>query len=97
MTCPGCDSESSSVLSAFRDGDPCPFCGLSAQAAAEIDRIHQTRADEALKTQVKTAIKERDAAQREARWAKARLSRVERDLGALLALVKKPLESEEIW
>lgn len=35
LTCPGCDSRSSSVLTAFLDEEPCPGCGMAADAMAE--------------------------------------------------------------
>jgi hypothetical protein len=37
-TCPGCDAHTSSVYAAFRDGDPCPYCGHE-QAAQERARM----------------------------------------------------------
>ncbi|MEO3856181.1 hypothetical protein [Acrocarpospora sp. B8E8] len=97
MTCPGCDSHSSSILTALLDDRPCPYCGLSAEAMREIEEIRQSRADEALQARLQDAIKERDEAQREAAWSKSRLGQVERDLEALLALARKPLQSEESW
>ena len=33
MVCPGCTNCSSSILSAFDRGEPCPICGLSPKAA----------------------------------------------------------------
>lgn len=37
MTCPGCDAHTSSVLGAVERGEPCPYCGLSAET---IERVH---------------------------------------------------------
>lgn len=88
MTCPACNSHTSSVLAAFEDGRPCPNCGLSAEAALEIDGVRMRRADEDLKARLETVIKERDAAQRELRLTRARLERI-------TALVARPLEDEE--
>ncbi len=34
--CPACDAVTSNVRSAFERGEPCPHCGLSAAAAAEL-------------------------------------------------------------
>lgn len=87
MSCPACNAHTSSVLAAFEEGHPCPYCGLSAEAALEIDEVRQRRADEDLKGRLETAIKERDAAQRELRLVKARLERI-------TELVKRPLEGE---
>lgn len=88
MTCPACNSHTSSVLAAFEEGRPCPNCGLSSEAALEIAGVRQRRADEDLKARLETAIKERDAAQRELRLVKARLERI-------TELVGSPLEDEE--
>lgn len=60
MTCPGCFLHTSSVLHAFADDEPCPSCGLSAEAAIEIDSIRSGRADEKLKEQLTEALKEVD-------------------------------------
>jgi DNA repair exonuclease SbcCD ATPase subunit len=44
-TCPGCDSSTSSIRIAFREGHPCPVCGLPAHAAREIDAARARGAD----------------------------------------------------
>ncbi|MFG3340551.1 hypothetical protein [Glycomyces sp. NPDC048151] len=64
-TCPGCNSWSSSIGIAWRNGDPCPSCGLSAAAAAEIDEIRDKRGNDELKERLEKALLERDAALRE--------------------------------
>jgi hypothetical protein len=33
MVCPSCDGWSTAVGVAFRDDEPCPYCGLPAEAA----------------------------------------------------------------
>lgn len=88
MACPACGSHTSSVLAAFEEGRPCPECGLSAEASLEILTVRQRRADEELKTKLEATIKERDTAQRELRFVKARLERI-------TELVGRPLEDEE--
>lgn len=95
MECPGCGSYASSVLRAYGNGNPCPECGLSAGATLEIRTIRQARADDALKTKLETAIKERDEAQRELRWAKARLEHLAEALGESVERIGKPLRDEE--
>jgi hypothetical protein len=37
-TCPGCESYTSGVLAAFRNGEPCPYCGLAAEDAGWSER-----------------------------------------------------------
>lgn len=58
MCCPGCGSYTSSVLSAYEDGSPCPYCGLSNDAAEEILTVRERVADEALKARVEELAKE---------------------------------------
>jgi hypothetical protein len=66
MICPGCDAESSSILTSVRNGEPCPFCGLSAEAISEIQSVRQVKADEDLKDRLEKALVERDHALAEA-------------------------------
>lgn len=95
MTCPACNSHTSSTLAAFEEGRPCPNCGLSAEAALEILTVRQKRADEDLKARLETAIKERDEAQRELRWAKRRLEQIGETLDEAAGRTKQPLSEEE--
>lgn len=82
MICPGCDGYTSSILMAVRDGQPCPYCGLSASAITEIDALQQNRADEELKARLEAAIKDRDAAQ-------AKAARLERQLARITSAVRQ--------
>lgn len=66
MECPGCGGYSSSVLGRVRDGEPCPFCGLSAQAILEINEVRAKKADEGLKARLEEALKRVDKAETEA-------------------------------
>lgn len=95
MTCLGCGSHTSSVLYAFQNGEPCPVCGLSATATLEIQGVRQVQADVRLKEQLEQAIKDRDSAQRELKWANHRLSRMQRELGDLMERLGKPLSEEQ--
>lgn len=99
MTCLGCGSHTSAVLTAYEDGDPCPYCKLSAQATLEIQTIRTTRADDDLKSKLEMAIKERDEAQRERDWAKQRLAHIESDLGEIVKRTQQPLSDEagSVW
>jgi hypothetical protein len=56
MECPGCGGISSSVLGAVRDGEPCPFCGLSAAAIMEVSAVSRRRGDEQLKADLEAAL-----------------------------------------
>ena len=66
MECPGCGAYSSSVLIKVSDGEPCPFCGLSADAILEISSVRRVKADEALRQQLEKVLVERDRAVTEA-------------------------------
>lgn len=66
MTCPGCGAHTSTVLARVREGEPCPNCGLSAEAIIEVTQVRQRAADEELKGRLSTALIERDRAVTEA-------------------------------
>lgn len=66
MECPGCGGVSSSVLAKVQDGEPCPFCGLSASAIREIHDVRRRKADEELRGRLEKALIERDRAVAEA-------------------------------
>lgn len=67
MTCPGCDSHTSSVLRAYEDGQDCPLCGLSYQAADEILTLRDKKANADLKSRVTQLLKEKSKAEEQAR------------------------------
>ena len=94
MTCPGCDSHTSSVLYAFENGKQCPNCGLSAAATLEIQTVRRAQADAQLKEKYEQAIKERDSAQQQLIWSDRRLAHLEGQLGELLERLRKPLQEE---
>ena len=77
MTCPSCDSHTSGILAAYRDGQPCPVCGLSPEATAQIEAIQDSRANDAAKQIAEDAIKRADKAEREASLLRTRLHKVE--------------------
>ena len=70
MACPACDSETSAIGLAFRDGAPCPYCGLPAEAAEAVIEARKRGASE--------QVLERMAK------AEARAAMAERRLGHLL-------------
>lgn len=43
--CPACESETSTIAAAFDRGEPCPGCGLSAEAAGEFMTARQRGAE----------------------------------------------------
>lgn len=80
LECPACESETSTVLIRFRDGEPCPYCGLSAAAMAEIFDARKRGADKALMTKYTEAVKRADKAEREVSHLRSKLSRIEQAL-----------------
>lgn len=62
--CPGCNGYSSSILQADIEGEPCPFCGLSYNARAEIRAVRSGMADVKLKAQVQALLLENDKLKR---------------------------------
>lgn len=64
MSCPGCNSYTSSVLTAFKDDRPCPHCGLSAEATVELLAVREKVANDELKTKLTAALVRADKAER---------------------------------
>lgn len=72
MTCPACGAHSSSVLRAFEEDASCPYCGLSATAAAEVLNARRSAADTELTQKYAEAVIRADKAEtRAARLARA--------------------------
>lgn len=69
MTCPGCDAHTSSVYDAYWDEKPCPHCGLSYGAMAELDEKRRTvrvsRANDEVKAIAEDALKRAGRAESE--------------------------------
>lgn len=57
MTCPGCDAYSSGVVTAFEEGEPCPYCQLPATATAEILDAREHHANAELTQRYEEAVK----------------------------------------
>ena len=81
MECPGCGSYTSSVLAKVEQGEPCPYCGLSADAIGEIRSVRRKRADEDLKGRLEKALVERDRAVTEAAKLRSALYNVRSAVG----------------
>jgi hypothetical protein len=81
MECPGCGAVSSSVLLKVADGEPCPYCGLSAAAVLEIAGVRRKQADEELKERLERALIDLDRAQAEAAKLRAVVSSARSALG----------------
>lgn len=64
MTCPGCNAYTSSVLNAFENDRPCPHCGLSVEATAELLAVREAVANAELKAKLTAALLRADKAER---------------------------------
>jgi hypothetical protein len=74
--CPSCDCEGRDIGRAFRDGESCPFCGISATTVAEIDRLWETyHGDDETILKLREAIVAREKAVNELADLKRRFDR----------------------
>jgi DNA repair exonuclease SbcCD ATPase subunit len=80
MTCPGCDSHTSSVLNAFENGSACPVCGLSCEATEEILAVRDKKASNDLKTRVEELLKEKSKAEDESRLWQGKYATLKREV-----------------
>jgi hypothetical protein len=78
-SCPACGTHSSSVGIDFRDGNPCRYCGLPAEAAFQLDAARERGASQAAvemaaQAEARAAVAEAEVARLRAvldeiRWA----------------------------
>jgi hypothetical protein len=80
--CPGCDEYSSRIATAFGEGLPCPNCGLSYDAVAEIRQVQRSRADEELKSRLAGEIRRRGVAEVKVRRLEHRLAEIKQAMEA---------------
>ena len=80
MICPACDAYLSSIAMAFRDSEPCPNCGLPAEAAVAVLAAQKRGADEALTKKYAEAETRAAEAEAEARRLREKLRRIKREL-----------------
>jgi hypothetical protein len=80
-SCPGCNAYTSDVLFAIREGQPCPHCGLSAEAILEINEVRNRQADEVLKQRLEKSLLEAGRAKAEADRLRSILEKVRDSIG----------------
>lgn len=80
-SCPACDAYTSNVGIAFRDDQPCPYCGLPAEAALQLDLARERGA-------------QRETLEMAAK-AEARAARAEAEVARLRGLVNEILWTAE--
>jgi hypothetical protein len=64
IECPGCGSETSGVAWAIDNGEPCPTCGLSAEAIVTVLEVRRRFGETELTERLAAALKRADAAER---------------------------------
>lgn len=89
IECPGCESYTSSVARAVSDGDPCPYCGLSADAIRTVLEARERHGETKLVEQITEALKRAEKAEHEAKALRAALRAVR------TALTSVDLEAKE--
>lgn len=84
MECPGCEAETSSVLAAVERGEPCPYCGLSADVIEKVIETRRRHGETQLVEQLTEALKRAEAAEVRA----ARVERALREVESALSRVR---------
>jgi hypothetical protein len=96
MVCPGCDSYTSAIYEAYQDERACPYCGLSHDAAKEIEAVRESRTTAEFQAKYEQALKDRDAARSDRQRATSRLAYLQSILGDAVRRLEKPLAEEEL-
>ncbi len=74
LECPGCGAYTSDVLWKYEHAEPCPHCGLSFEAHAEIREVRRKHADKEVTQKYEEARKLADRLETELRQAEHRLN-----------------------
>ncbi len=77
MTCPGCNAWTNAVGYAYRDGDPCPECGLPHSATEAVLTARKSSADEKLRAEYERVVVEWGKVTAECEALRARLRAVD--------------------
>lgn len=80
MECPGCKSYTSSVLRAVRDGEPCPYCGLTADAIEAVLAASRKHGETKLVEDLREALKRADKAEAQAGRLRAAMWQIQSGL-----------------
>jgi uncharacterized membrane-anchored protein len=80
MECPGCEAETSSVLGAVKRGEPCPYCGLSADAIEAVTEARKRHGETQMVAQLAAALKRAETAEARAAHLSRALDTIERAL-----------------
>jgi hypothetical protein len=76
--CPACDSYTSAIHQAFRDGGACPYCGLPSETANAVLAAQERGASEDLVQRAAKAEQRAAKAEREVLWLRDRLDQIGR-------------------
>jgi uncharacterized coiled-coil protein SlyX len=80
MSCPACDARTSSVLTAFEDGNPCPHCELPWIGAQLVLEARRRGADEDLVTRLAELETKLAAAEAEGAKMRRQLDHIRQEL-----------------
>lgn len=81
--CPACDSYTSSLTSAFENGEPCPSCGLGNDAWNEVLQVRQARDDDEMALRFTKMRIRNDELERQLREVNGRLERLRETIRTL--------------
>jgi len=63
IECPACEANDFAFVSEFREGGPCPYCGLPNDAIGEVFRARKAHADEQLIKKYTEAVQRAERAE----------------------------------
>lgn len=77
MTCPGCDSHTSSVFTAYCNGESCPYCDLPHEAFKMINDARKNSVSKQIIVEYTESKRKAVELEKENRLLKAKLSSIE--------------------
>lgn len=77
MQCLGCEAYLSSILRAYREGKPCPECGLPDHVMFYLEQLKSQGVDAKLLWRIADAETRAMQAEREAEWRLGQLNRIQ--------------------
>lgn len=92
MTCPACDSHTSEIARAYREGAGCPYCGLPGEAMRAVVAAAERGASEQMTERAAQAEQRAATAEREATRLRALLDEIHRTAKRAERVDGKPSE-----
>lgn len=97
--CPGCNGYTSSIRAALDRGEPCPYCGLSADVIEAVHAARERFDESELRDQLEAALVRAAKAEKERDQAEAALRRIVdavRDATATITRRRPAMASEQL-